>query len=162
MEYGKNFGFALKAAVVVAVVGAVATAGYDIKETKATLAAPTGKCGASLAANFSGMNTRVANWTEVTVSSIATVDFDAGTINFVDSVVTNFGKANAATTSQTGQVNFTIVQGSFAGQYVMTIANGDNSKINVLSTNSGNTFLLQSVPNANDNGPVTTGVCQAL
>lgn len=163
MSVNKKFAFAAKAAAVVAVVAGVATAGFDIKESKATLAAPSGKCGMLLTLKPSGFDVKNAGSSSAqVVSTIAMVDFDSGTANYVDTKVTNWGLPNAANTSVSGQLTFSVVAGSFAGKYVMTLNNGYNTKFNILSTNSANTYLMQGLPDANNDGPVLSGMCQAL
>lgn len=152
----------IKSAAIVAIVAGVATAGFEIKESKATLTAPSGKCALNLTTNLSGMNTKVGTWTSSqTIQSIGTIDFDAGMVYFVDTNVSNFGGANAATTKKAGEVAFTLSPSSTAaGMYLVTFSGG--SKANLMSTNSGNTMFIAGVPTADDDGPQATGVCQAL
>lgn len=153
---------AVKSLAVVAVVAGVATAGFDVKETKATLTAPSGKCGFSITNNMAGMNVRVSNWSDVGGSYLGTIDFDAGVINFKGVQIYNYGQTNAKSVASSGQRKFTLAAGDFPGNYIMTFDNEDKTKMNLISTNSGNTFLMQSIPVTNDDGPVSTGVCQAL
>lgn len=156
-------GIAVKAAAVAVVVAGVATAGFDIKETKATLAAPTGKCGFSLALNASGLNERYNGSSSAkTVASIGVIDFDAGTSNFVDTKVSNWGAATATPTSVAGQNTFTVTQGSVAGQYVVNINNGYGTQFVFISTNTANTYLMQELASTSHNGAKMSGICQAL
>ena len=165
MKYGKQFGFAAKAAAVVAVVAGVATAGFDIKESKATLTAPTGKCGYLLTLKSSGFDTKYTNSASTqTVAQIGVIDFDTGTSNNIQTKVSNWGASgsSAANTTVASQSTFSLVAGNYAGKYVMTINNGYNSKFNIISTNTANTYLVQGLPDSNNSGAVLTGMCQAL
>lgn len=158
MKYGMQAGFAVKAAAVVAVVAGVATAGFDIKESKATLTAPTGKCGFLINVNPTGLNQNIGSSAK-TVTTIGVMDFDAGTSNYIDTKVTNWGTTSASVSSVAAQNTFTLRQGSIAGQYIATMG---TQEWNLMSSNSGNTYLIQSVADATHTGVQYVGVCQAL
>lgn len=143
-----------------AVIAGISTAGFSIKETGAAISAPSGKCGLSGYSNMAGMNTRVSNWESVTTMTNGVVDFDINKVSYTDTVVAGYGSANAQTSSDVGQTAFTLAQTSQAGMYQLTFSSGH--KLNVVSTNSGNTLLMQSVATSDDNGPVFVAVCQAL
>ena len=163
MSPKKVSGIAVKAAVVAVVVAGVATAGFDIKETKATLAAPTGKCGFSLTLNTSGLNERYNGSTSAkTVASIGVIDFDAGTSNFIDTKVANWGSATATPTSVAGQNTFAVTQGAVAGQYIVNLNNGYGTQFVLISTNTANTYLMQELATSGSNGAKMSGICQAL
>lgn len=163
MKDKKLSGVVLKAAAVAVVVAGVATAGFDIKETKATLTAPTGKCGFSLTLNTSGINERYnGSNSSKTVASIGVIDFDAGTASFVDTKITNWGTPNASAASSASQNTFSITQAAAAGQYISTINNGYGTQFIFTSTNTANTYLMQEVASVNNNGAKMSGVCQSL
>lgn len=161
MKLSNKAGYAAKAAAVVAVIATVATAGFDIKETKATLTAPNGKCGFSLSHNFSGLSTSM-NGQDKAISSIGVIDFDTLTLNAVHTRVSNFGKADAVSNSSTGSSKFTIAAASTQGQYTLSLNDAYETKILLSSTNSGNTYLMQTLANENRTGTQATGVCQSL
>ena len=155
--------FALKGFVFVAIAAGIAMAGFNIKETKATLTGPNGTCGFSLTSNVAGMNLRIANFSTVPISTMGVINFNTLTINFTGVDVTNYGKSNAqSVVSSGGERAFTMATGSFPGNYVLSLNDEYNSKLSLISTNSGNTYLVQTLPTANDNGPIQAGVCQAL
>lgn len=141
-------------------IAGIASTGFDIKETKATLTGPSGKCGFSGYSNMAGMNARVSNWSSVTTMSNGVIDFDARKGSWTDVVVAGYGTANAQTSSDSGVSEFEIAQTSVAGLYQLTFPSG--SKLNLVSTNSGNTYLMQGQASSDDNGPMFIAVCQAL
>ena len=152
--------FALKAAVVAAITAGVVTSGFEIKETKATLTAPTGKCGALLTAYNAGLNSRLSTWTDVAISTVAVFDFDARTVSFDGVDESNYGSSGAVSSASSGSSTFTIAPGTFAGSYVLTFATG--SSMNLVSTNSGNTILMADAVSGSSTANMQSGVCQAL
>lgn len=155
----KNLMLGFKAIAAVLTVVGVSTVGLNVSESRAALTGPSGKCALTLSRNFSGMNERVKNWDSVTVMSIGVIDFDAKTYSTIDTEVKGYGTLSAATNKSTESGTISVVAGSFGGLYQMTV-NG-TGKVNVISTNSGNTLFI-STEAGSDNGPQMTGVCQAL
>ena len=161
MKFKERFGFAAKSAAVVVVVAAVATTGFEIKDSKATLTAPNGKCGYVINANPAGFNLYTSTSPKI-VTTIGIMDFDAGTSKYVATKVTNWGTDEAFLSSAQVEEKFTLTAGPNSGQWIATIQNESNTKWNLMSSNSGNTYLIQMAADATNKGVGYVGVCQAL
>lgn len=154
--------FALKVSAVLTIAVGIVTTGFDVSESRATLTEPSGKCAFTITLNTNGMNARYANWggSPVTTSSAGVIDFNAKTISYTDTWTRYYGQPNAVTTNYSGSTTFTLAAGEFSGLYVLTSESG--GKMNIVSTNSGNTLLMAGRPSSNSNEGQESGVCQAL
>ena len=153
--------FTLKAIAVVAVAAGIVTSGFEIKETKATLAAPSGKCGALMTANNAGLSARLSSWNSATSSTLVVFDFDNGTATYDGVDVNNYGSNSTVSSADSGSASFTMTAGAFAGSYVLSFS-GDY-QMNIVSTNGGNTILMSDVATSStSNANLSTGICQAL
>lgn len=167
MKQKNRIGMAVKAVAVVAVVAGVATAGFDIKETKAVASAPTGSCGLLVSRNLSGYNTYMNGGSGIGSASNGVVNFDAGSVSGKMTLINNYGLSNAVDTEAdiTGSVTATAT--TIPNTYLVTFTLSAGSSTYVpqyyfTATNGGNTYLVRTKPIADNNTGAWTGVCQAL
>lgn len=163
----KKMTFAVKAFTVVAIVAGVATAGFNITETQAVASAPSGTCGLLLSRNFAGFDTYMNGSNGVGSTIAGTVNFDTNTGTAKVTVINNYGLNNAVNAEVVAVSTISPVTQVSPGVYTLTMttsAEGQTwtQQYNMLSTNSGNTLLLKSVPTTNNNTGAWAGVCQAL
>lgn len=159
----------MKSLAVVAVVAGVATAGFEVRETKATVTAPSGTCGLLLSRNFGGFNTYMQDSNDVGSTMSGTINFDAKTASGNVSLINNYGKSNAVNVEKAMTSTLVVDTTATSGVYLLTMtttAVGESTsyiqKYDLISTNSGNTYLLRSKPITDNNTGAWSGVCQAL
>ena len=163
MKLKHNLGLAAKFAAAAIVIAGVATAGFDIKETKATASAPTGSCGLLINRNFAGYNAYMDGGSGIGSSLIGVVNFDSATASGKITLISNFGRNNAVDTEMAVPGTVTTVATDIAGTYLVTITGGSNPvPYYFTATNGGNTYLVKSKPANDSNTGAWSGVCQVL
>lgn len=134
----------------------------NIKETKAQTSGLSGQCGMLINRSFFGFETVQANQSGQIPNSLVYIDFDGKKGQLSNSVISNFGEANATATQGPVQSGpFTISTGPVTGSYTLTFTSFNGVNVNVMPVNSGNTYLVQLPGNGTEMSPAT-GVCQKL
>lgn len=165
----KKVAFAVKSLAVVAVVAGVATAGFEVRETKATVTAPSGTCGMVASRNFGGFDLQKNNADDVGSTMTGTLNFDAKTASARMTVINNYGAANAVNEEKGITSTFVVESTANAGTYILTFTSTiegqqgtSEQKWDLISTNSGNTYLMKTKATTGNNTGAWSGVCQAL
>jgi hypothetical protein len=149
----------------------VSTYVVKIKEAKAAVGASglTGKYSCMTNRNFSPNVVYLTGTSSDTVgaNTLGILDFDAHTSNLIIYYNDNWNTSTAAAGVTTGTGTFSEAAGPITGSYTLTQSitfAGDSSAstvaMNIVPSNSGNTFFLSLKPTSGNGQTPETGVCQ--
>jgi len=153
------------------VAAGVSTYVVKIKEVKAAVGASglTGKYSCMTNRNFSPSFTYLtgANSNTVGANSLAILDFDAHTTNLIIYTNSAWNTQNTTAAVGTGTGTFSEASGPITGSYTLnhsvTFSTGGGANtvaMNIVPSNSGNTFFLSLSPTTGNGQTPETGVCQ--
>jgi hypothetical protein len=128
--------------------------------SQAQINPPSGECGMLLNGNFAGFDVVQKNQSGQIANSLILINFDTKTIFSSDSLLSNFGMANATSAQNNSSNNFSLTSDFIPGSYKLTFA-GTSAFMTLLPVNSGNTFLVQLPGNGTGMAP-KTGICQKV
>mgnify|MGYP006293613777 CR=1 FL=1 len=129
----------------------------------------TGQCGFLISRNHSGFDARKLGSDRVGTTMAGILDFSNSSGYSTLTVVDNYGQADAVNSERGGfSFQIAIQPSAISGIYTLTWfqVTPDNTQYtlvyNLIPTNNGKTFLIESIPAPDWNTGTWTGVCQAL
>lgn len=142
-----------------------------IKEAKAAVGASglTGKYSCMTNRNFPPSFTRLtgAGSNTVGANTLGIFDFDAHTVNLIVYYNSNWNTSSTTAGVTTGTGTFSEAAGPITGSYTLTnsiafAVDGSTNTVamNIVPSNSGNTFFLSLSPTTGNGQTPETGVCQ--